>query len=103
MREAFGIIKIIPRLESGQSEGGWVGFVFNNLDFCFEILYSQPDNLVFETAKFKVDPEKFDGRLGKIWKQGNLIKWKVELNLSEIGFFNKGRQRQFYCIEPIPL
>jgi hypothetical protein len=76
-----------------------VGFVFNNLDFNFELLYSQPENLVFKTANFKIDPDKFDGKLGKIWKQGNKIKWKDELNLSEIGFFKKDRQRQFEVIE----
>jgi len=99
MREAFSIIKVIPRLESGQTQGGWVGFVFNNLDFIFEISYSQPENLVFKTAKFKIDPDKFDCKLGKIWKQSNKIKWKDELNLSEIGFFQKDRQRQFEVIE----
>ena len=41
MREALISIKIKPRLESGQNKGGWAGFVFNNIDYCFFIPYAQ--------------------------------------------------------------
>jgi hypothetical protein len=99
MREALISIKIKPRLESGQNKGGWAGFVFNEIDYCFFIPYAQPENIVFETVNLDINPDKFDGELGNLWQEGKKVRWKTELNLAEINFFSKDKKSQLNIIE----
>jgi hypothetical protein len=95
MKEAFPIIGIKPRLESGKDQGGWAGYVFNRIDSAFCVYYAQPETLVYETYNFKINPDKFDSKRGKLWNEGRRLRWKDELNLAdtnEFFFFEKKRQ-----------
>ena len=46
-----------------------------------------------------IDPDKFDGELGKLWQEGKSLRWKNELNLAEIDFFSKDKKSQVNIIE----
>ena len=70
MEEAFEVIPVKPRLESGKIQGGWAGFVFNGLIVLSISITIQPETVVYETYNFKIDLEKFDGKIGKIWMEG---------------------------------
>jgi hypothetical protein len=99
MKEAFGVIKVKPRLESGKTKGGWAGFVFKELAYCFCIYYAQPEIVVFETVYLKIDTQKFDGSFGKLWEERKNIRWKAELDLSEEDFFTKRKHDQLNVLE----
>jgi PD-(D/E)XK nuclease superfamily protein len=99
MKEAFGIIGIKPRFESGQNKGGWAGFVFNSIESTFSIYYSQPETILFETFYLPIDTNKFDGTFGKLWNEGTRLMWKSELNLSDTSFFSEGKKGQVKMIE----
>ena len=70
MEEAFEVIEVTPRLESGKIQGGWAGFVFNRIEGGFCIYYYSPETVVYETYNLKIDLDKFDGKIGKIWIEG---------------------------------
>jgi hypothetical protein len=99
MKEAFGVINVMPRLESGKTKGGWAGFVFKKLAYCFCIYYAQPEIVVFETVYLKIDTQKFDGSFGKLWEERKNIRWNAELDLSEEDFFAKRKDDQLKILE----
>jgi hypothetical protein len=99
MKEAFGVINVKPRLESGKTKGGWAGFVFKKLTYCFCIYYAQPEIVVFETVYLKIDIQKFDGLFGKLWEEGKRIRWKAELDLTEEDFLEKRKHDQLNVLE----
>ena len=63
-----------------------MGFGFNKLDYFFEIYYENPEIVVFDTYRFKIDQSKFNGELGKIWQEGKRLRWMNKLNLVSDGF-----------------
>ena len=99
MKEAFSGFPIKPRLESGKHKGGWVGYVFDHVDSFFCIYYSQPEIVVFETFNFNIVLDKFDGITGKIWREGNKVRWKNELDLFEIKYFEMDINSQLIIIK----
>ncbi len=99
MKEAFEVIPATPRLESGKMQGGWAGFVFNRIEGAFCIYYCSPENIVYETYNLKFDPDKFDGKIGKIWMEGRRVRWKNELDLNDVGFFLKDKKSQLESIQ----
>ena len=51
-----------------------------------------------ETVRLEIDPEKYDSKMGKMWQDGTSIRWKNELNLTEIDFFSKDKQDQLRVV-----
>ena len=99
MKEAFETIKVMPRLESGKTQGGWAGFVFNRIEGAFCIYYYSPETVVYETYNLKIDLDKFDGKIGKIWMEGRRMRWKNELDLKDVGFFQNEKKGQLEVIQ----
>jgi len=103
MGDALGVIKNIDtiRFLSGQHKGGWIGFSLNKMDYFFYIAYENPEIVIFDTYRFKIDQLKFDGSIGKTWSEGKRLRWMNELNLlsDEIDFFSETKESQMKILK----
>jgi hypothetical protein len=94
-----------PKLDSGQHNGGWIGYTMENLRFGFSIYYKDPDLISFDTYRFKPDKAKFENKKKKIGRvfidyRGKL-RYENVLNLVSSKFLLKSKEKQIQILEKL--
>lgn len=101
--EALQRLGVSPpiRLDSGQSEGGWIGYNIHSMHYFLYLRLARPEVLIFQdyrgpVAKAAVQPGK-----GYLAITSDKTTWKNEMDLvsEEIGFFQASRSGQLQLLE----
>jgi hypothetical protein len=91
-----------PRLDSGQHQGGWIGYNLSAMSYFFTIYYTNPEVLVFETNLGKGDIRpNINISTGRFVSRGGHSYWENRLDLAEPsrGFLSMKRSEQFDLIK----
>ena len=91
-----------PRFDSGQHQGGWIGYNLSSMRYFFDIYYTNPEELVFETNIGKGDVRpSIDLSIGRFVSRGGNSYWENRLSLSESsnGFLSIKRSEQFELLK----
>jgi hypothetical protein len=91
-----------PRLDSGQHQGGWIGYNLFAIRYFFTVYYTNPEDLVFETNLGKGDIRpNIDVSTGCFASRGGYSYWENRLDLAQPsrGFLSMKRSEQFELIK----
>jgi hypothetical protein len=92
-----------PKLDSGQHNGGWIGYTMENLRFGFSIYYRDPDVINFDTYRFKPDKTKFENKRKKIGRvfidYRKKLRYENVLDIVSSGFLLKSKNKQIQILE----
>ena len=91
-----------PRFDSGQHQGGWIGYNLSSMKYFFTIYYSNPDELVFETSIGKGDVRpSVEIVIGDFVSRGGSSYWENRLSLSRSSsdYLSKKRSEQFEILK----
>ena len=89
------------RFDSGQHNGGWIGYNLNKMDYFIQVSVSQPEKLIFNTYRRPFDPALWDGAVGRYRRDRSPNRWENVLDLAapEPGFFDLEKTQQFDLIQ----
>ncbi len=80
----------------GQQEGGWIGYNLGLMAYFFYLPLGAPEIVRFQAFEAPLDPNRFDGRLGRLVETYGRVRWEHDLDLGTASgaFFQQAREQQ---------
>lgn len=83
-------------LDSGQHNGGWIGYNVNRKRYFYYVSLAAPEQLVFQAFEAPVDPGKYDGSTGQLYEAWGKWRWHERLDLADeiVSFYTRSKDEQ---------